>query len=189
MKNFYFTCFAILAFAVSAFAQQQVMQTDTSANGTITYRRYNASVTPKPVAKAKELLKATLQMRPDDSLHLDTIVRQEKLKLSHWAYQQYYKGIQVLYGTYVVHVKNGIIETINGNFIKVGSPSVKDVCGNNLSGAIKITDVLGKLRKSFEYQTGIQSIKISVADLNPGIYSLSVFDGQQWQSQNVIVQK
>ncbi len=102
-----------------------MLQTDTSAKGTITYRRFNTAVTPKPVAEAKDLLKATLQMRPDDSLHLDTIVRQEKLKLTHWAYQQYYKGIQVLYGTYVVHAKNGIIETINGNFIKVGSPSVK----------------------------------------------------------------
>jgi len=59
----------------------------------------------------------------------------------------------------------------------------------NLIYAIKITDVLGTLKKSFEYKSGIRSIKISVADLNPGIYSLSVFDGQQWQSQNVLVQK
>jgi Zn-dependent metalloprotease len=65
----------------------------------------------------------------------------------------------------------------------------KNVSSSNLIYGIKITDVLGILRKSFEYKTGIQSIKISVTDLNPGIYSLSVFDGQQWQSQNVIVQK
>ena len=65
----------------------------------------------------------------------------------------------------------------------------KNVSSSNLIYGIKITDVLGILRKSFEYKTGIPSIKISVADLNPGIYSLSVFDGQQWQSQNLIVQK
>lgn len=125
MKNVYFTCFAMLVFAASAFAQQTILKTDTSANGTITFRRYNTVVNPKPVSEAKDLLKATLQMRPDDSLRLDTVIQQEKLGLNHWAYQQYYKGIKVLYGTYVVHAKNGVIETINGHFISVGNPSVK----------------------------------------------------------------
>jgi hypothetical protein len=64
-----------------------------------------------------------------------------------------------------------------------------NVSSTNLIYRIKITDVSGILRKSFDYKTGIRSIKISVAGLNPGIYSLSVFDGQQWQSQNIIVQK
>ncbi|MGN6800968.1 MAG: M4 family metallopeptidase [Ginsengibacter sp.] len=66
---------------------------------------------------------------------------------------------------------------------------IKTASSPNLIYKIKITDALGILRKSFEYKTGIKSIKISVSDLNPGIYSLSVFDGQQWQSQNIIVQK
>ena len=65
----------------------------------------------------------------------------------------------------------------------------KSVSSPNLIYGIKITDALGILRKSFEYKAGIRSIKISVADLNSGIYSLSVFDGQQWQSQNIVVQK
>lgn len=65
----------------------------------------------------------------------------------------------------------------------------KSISSPNLIYAIKITDVLGTLRKSLEYKTGVQSVRISVAGLNPGVYSLSVFDGQQWQSQNIIVQK
>lgn len=71
----------------------------------------------------------------------------------------------------------------------LANTKTKSISSPNLIYAIKITDVLGTLRKSFEYKTGIRSIKISVSDLNPGIYSLSVFDGEQWQSQNIIVQK
>ncbi|MEO8823910.1 MAG: M4 family metallopeptidase [Ginsengibacter sp.] len=65
----------------------------------------------------------------------------------------------------------------------------KNISSPNLIYGIKITDALGILRKYFEYKAGIRSIKISVADLNSGVYSLSVFDGQQWQSQNIVVQK
>lgn len=125
MKTVYFTCFIILAFAASAFAQQEILQTDTSANGTITFRRYNTTVNPKHISETNELLKITLGLRPNDSLRLDAVIQQEKLGLRHILYQQYYKGVKVLYGTYAIHAKNGIIETINGHFIKVGNPSVK----------------------------------------------------------------
>ena len=67
--------------------------------------------------------------------------------------------------------------------------TIKNVLPANLIYGIKITDELGSLRKSFEYKTGIQSIKISVVGLNSGIYSLSVFDGQRWQSQMIVIQK
>jgi hypothetical protein len=93
------------------------------------------------------------------------------------------------------------------NFTVAPNPAQNDitvsaVANNNLTNAktktfsppnliygIKITDALGTLKKSVEYKSGIQSIKISVAGLNTGTYSLSVFDGQQWQSQMVIIQK
>lgn len=93
------------------------------------------------------------------------------------------------------------------NFTVAPNPAENDimvsaVSDNNLMGAkteivstsnviygIRITDVSGIVRKSFEYKAGIQSIKISVAELTSGIYTLSVFDGKQWQSQNIIIQK
>ena len=126
MKGFYFylICPLLLVFTVNAFAQQGVLETDTAANGTVAFERFSTAVNPKPVSEARELLRAVLQMRPDDSLCLDTIIRQGKLGLSHLVYQQYYKGIKVLYGTYAVHAKNGIIETINGHFVKVGDPGI-----------------------------------------------------------------
>lgn len=126
MKGFYFylICPLLLVFTVSAFAQQGVLETDTAANGTVTFERFSTTVNPKPVSEAGELLRVVLQMRPADSLRLDTIIRQEKLGLSHLVYQQYYKGVKVLNGTYSVHAKNGIIETIDGHFVKVGDPGI-----------------------------------------------------------------
>lgn len=135
----------MLVFAVSSFAQQEILKTDTSANGIITFRRYNTVVNPKPVSEAKDLLKATLQMRPDDSLRLDTVIQQEKLGLRHLAFQQYYKGVKVLYGTYVVHAKNGIIETINGHFIRVGDPSVKAEVDEKTALSKALNDVNAKV--------------------------------------------
>jgi Zn-dependent metalloprotease len=65
----------------------------------------------------------------------------------------------------------------------------KTISPPNLIYGIKITNALGILKKSVEYKSGIRSIKISVAGLNAGTYTLSVFDGQQWQSQTIIIQK
>jgi hypothetical protein len=59
----------------------------------------------------------------------------------------------------------------------------------NLIYAVKISDELGTLRKSFEYKSGVASTNISLSGLNSGTYLISVFDGQIWSSRQFIVQK
>ena len=54
---------------------------------------------------------------------------------------------------------------------------------------VKVIDRFGVLRKTFEYKSGIISTKISITDLNSGVYLLSVFDGQTWKSKQLIVEK
>ena len=54
---------------------------------------------------------------------------------------------------------------------------------------IRIIDATGATRSSYEFQTGIRSTKISLANLNSGLYLVSVFDGQQWYSKQLVVQK
>jgi len=39
--------------------------------------------------------------------------------MEHIVYQQYYKNIKVEYATYRVHIKNGKIESVNGDFLKI----------------------------------------------------------------------
>jgi hypothetical protein len=55
--------------------------------------------------------------------------------------------------------------------------------------AIKITDAFGTPVESFEYKVGINSAKISLQNFNPGLYILSVFDGNKWSSERLIIEK
>ncbi|MBS1949603.1 MAG: T9SS type A sorting domain-containing protein [Bacteroidetes bacterium] len=64
-----------------------------------------------------------------------------------------------------------------------------DELSQNLMYAIKITDQAGTVGRSFEYKAGVNSVKISLQDFNPGLYLLSVFDGKMWSSERLIVQK
>ena len=59
----------------------------------------------------------------------------------------------------------------------------------NVIYAIKITDDLGTLRKSFEYKSGVTSTRISLTELNSGLYLMSVFDGTKWSSTQLVIQK
>lgn len=53
---------------------------------------------------------------------------------------------------------------------------------------IKITDRLATVRKLFDYKVPVQSVSISTSGLEPGIYSVSIFDGTNWGTQKLIVQ-
>ena len=65
---------------------------------------------------AMSLLAATLEMSADDKLQL---LRSEKddLGFIHYRYQQYYKNVKVESGQYLVHEKNGLAISANGNWV------------------------------------------------------------------------
>src|ERR1700722_4649468 len=118
-----FLFIATTLFAITALAQQESFITnDTSSNGTVRFRRYNVSLNPQPAASEKELLKSILGISVDDSLGMATI-RNDSLGFTHKFYLQYYKGIKVEYSSYSTHIRNGIIEVVNGEFAKVGNPA------------------------------------------------------------------
>ena len=48
----------------------------------------------------------------------------DKLGVKTISYQQYYKNVKLEYGQYKVHVKNGKIYIINGNFVQIENLSV-----------------------------------------------------------------
>ena len=52
---------------------------------------------------------------------------------------------------------------------------------------IRVTDRMGAVRKLLEYKTPIKSTKISINNLEAGIYSISIFDGTQWGTQELII--
>lgn len=54
---------------------------------------------------------------------------------------------------------------------------------------IRISDATGNIRKSFDYPAGVNSIKLNVADLANGIYSIQIFDKTNWESQQLIISR
>lgn len=61
---------------------------------------------------------------------------------------------------------------------------------NNLIYKIKITDRVGRLKKMYQFKSGINSKQISLSDIMfSGTYFVSVFDGTNWSTQSLIVNK
>lgn len=105
----------------AAFAQQPdlVKEKLEDANGAPSFIKFrkNGKETYSP-DQAKEILTSYLELPAEAELKP---VKQEKDKEGylHQRYAQYYKGVRVEYGTYNVHSKNGVVESINGEIKKI----------------------------------------------------------------------
>lgn len=71
-------------------------------------------------------LKNILKAKKEDSFK-EVKTSSDELGITHRKFQQYYKGIKVENGVYLVHGKNGFISLINGDFQNVDSPSLNAV--------------------------------------------------------------
>ena len=120
MKHAYFLAFgaACACWPVLSHAQTGVLAKDTARNGAITFMRLDTHATPKSLAESNTVLRTLLKLTPDDELRVSK-QQQDELGYTHQWHAQYYRGIPVEYGTYVVHARNQVIETINGELIPV----------------------------------------------------------------------
>ena len=122
LPKLYITIYQLSYIVIYRLQQSVFVQNDTADNGTVKFRRYNVSINPHSSANEKELLQSTLGISASDSLRLVSTVN-DSLGFIHKFYQQYYKGIKVEYATYATHIRKGIIEVINGEFVRVGRPA------------------------------------------------------------------
>ena len=60
---------------------------------------------------------------------------------------------------------------------------------NSFIYGVKIMDRRGTLRKTLSCKTGVTSLKVSLAGLSSGLYMISIYDGYNWISKQLIVQK
>lgn len=98
------------------------MEIQRSKKGKISFARFKPDASRK-VQDGATFLKGVLHTKPEDELRLLKETT-DKLGISHHRYQQYYKGIKVENTEYLIHGKNRIIETINGDFQDVNISSV-----------------------------------------------------------------
>jgi len=90
------------------------------------------------MADATSFLKNALQVSNEDSFALVKETT-DQLGIVHQRYQQYYNGIKVENAEYMIHGKNGIIKTMNGDFQIVNVASVIPTLSEQeaLTGALK----------------------------------------------------
>jgi hypothetical protein len=73
--------------------------------------------------------------------------------------------------------------TVTAERAEANSKSVSLIYG------VKILDQFGAVRKKLEFKHGLLQTKIPVEGLSAGLYLLSVFDGKEWKTKSLIIQK
>lgn len=90
------------------------LEVQRDGKGVVSFARFRLNPTKK-TQNDTLFLKSMLQAKEDDSFK--SIVQfSDETGTIYKKFQQYYKGLKVENAEYVVNSKNGIIETINGNF-------------------------------------------------------------------------
>ena len=67
------------------------------------------------MSEVNQVFREQLRTRSHDELRVSGAIT-DKLGFEHTRYQQFYKGIKVEFGTYIVHAKDGMIRSMNGDY-------------------------------------------------------------------------
>lgn len=102
--------------------QGDTLSIQRNEKGNITFARFKPDV-KRRIEGGENFLKSALHTKQGDDFRLIKEIT-DALGISHQRYQQYYKGIKVENAEYLIHGKNGIIETINGDYQEVNIMSV-----------------------------------------------------------------
>lgn len=117
MKPFYKRLLpvACLFATITAFSQGlDTLEIKRNESGKILFARFKPN-NDRKFTDASDFLKTVLQAKQEDEFRIIKST-QDELGMTHQRYQQYYKGIKVEHAEYLVHNKNGMVETINGDF-------------------------------------------------------------------------
>ncbi len=134
---------ALLSFSFGAYAQQSPEK-----GNLLSFSSFDRTYTP---AEATTLLHKVL---PTDGFTTFVPYKTEtdQLGYTHTAFQQYYRGVKVQHGEYVVHSQKGQITYINGAY--------KNLVGSTLASPLslaackeKVTEQLGKARAEAQAST------------------------------------
>jgi hypothetical protein len=79
------------------------------------------------------------------------------------------------------------LAAIEDNTVSAAESAQKSTAPKPLIRAIQIASQMGAIIKTFEYKAGVASINVPLSGITSGIYQLSVFDGTNWTSQQLII--
>jgi bacillolysin len=107
-------------FAQKADTQKQGKIETSSKNSTGVYQqiKFNVNENQIPAAQAKDVLKSYLELKSEDDMRVSDS-KIDKIGMEHVKYNQFYNDIKVEFGTYIVHNKSGVVESMNGDFERI----------------------------------------------------------------------
>lgn len=105
---------SFLCYLSSSAQEGNTLEIHRGKTGQIIFARFKADGRNK-INTAKSFLKTTLSLNQNDDFRF-LKETSDLANKKHQVFQQYYQGIKVEDGIYLVHGGNGDIETINGNF-------------------------------------------------------------------------
>ncbi|NOQ27943.1 MAG: T9SS type A sorting domain-containing protein [Bacteroidales bacterium] len=114
MKRFFTFIFLFVFIGATAFAQEFGNQ-NVDRNGNPTFVKFDTKAKSVSKSETKAVLSSLFSMTSNDEYKT---IRSEKDQIgyTHERFQQYFKGIKVEHGVYVVHSQNGAIESLSGEY-------------------------------------------------------------------------
>jgi Zn-dependent metalloprotease len=113
----------------TSFAQQDIDEVETDIDGSVIFARIKTSSKLWTMSGVDEAFRQILKTKADDDMRLFR-EHTDELGVVHRYYEQYYRGIRVKGGIYIVHGKGNSISIMNGNFISlngiVTSPQISE---------------------------------------------------------------
>lgn len=149
--------FALLFFYYSISLAQQGDTLDIQRNNKnqISFARFKPNEN-RNIKESERFLRTILKAKPSDEFKLIK-ENTDKYGVSHRKYQQYYKGIKIENAEYLVHGKNNLIETINGNFEEVTIASVTP----SVTGKQALTSAMKYVHAS-KYKWEDESLELNI---------------------------
>lgn len=111
--------------------QNDTLEIQRDEQGSVKFARF--SLNPNRMMKNDlQFLQSVLQGKKEDSFILTSEISNESGG-THRKYQQYYRGLKVENAEYLVHGRNGVIETINGNYESIKILSITPALNEQLA--------------------------------------------------------
>jgi len=130
MKRFY--TFLLLLVFVSAGYAQQIEKQKLDRNGYPTFVKFDTKVKAFSKAETQDVLSNIFGMTKNDE-YKSLRTEKDQIGYTHERFQQYYKGIKVENGVYIVHSREGAIESLSGEYKVIKEINITPSISNNVA--------------------------------------------------------
>ena len=114
MKRIFTFLFLFLFVATISFAQV-IEKQELDRNGNPTFVKFDTKSRSYTKSETKAVLSSIFEMTKNDE-YKSLRSEKDQIGITHERFQQYYKGIKVENGIYIVHSRNGAIESLSGEY-------------------------------------------------------------------------